>query len=113
MNNILHKAPLEAGVERVVITLLNDILNDLCKWPELSAEDTPNFGSNGKKWDPTIRSYYGLEDSADPDGMILDNSVTYQQADNPVAKLQLHPCVLIETKGLAEKLKDTPQLTSY
>lgn len=49
MDNILHKAPLEAGVERVVITLLNDILNDLCKWPELSAEDTPNFGSNGKK----------------------------------------------------------------
>lgn len=99
LNNILHKAPMEAGVERVVITLLNDILDDLGKWPELSAEDTPNFGGGQKTdWYSTIRQYYGLH-SGDPDGMILDDSVTYQQAkDNPGDKLQPH--ALIEVKDL-------------
>lgn len=122
LNNILHKAPLEAGVERVVITLLNDILDDLGDWPALSAEDTPNFGSNHKPWDSTIRSYYGLEHSGCPDGMILDNSVTYQDEDEGKSTGPLAPYALIETKRLAvcpvnpesEKTdKDMDQLTSY
>ena len=101
LNNILYKAPLEAGVERVVMTLLNDVLSDLDKWPKLSAEDTPNFGSNHKPWDPTIRSYYGLEHSGCPDGMILNNLVTYQDEDEGRSTGPLAPYALIETKRLA------------
>ena len=88
LNNIL-KAPLEAGVERVVITLLNDILSHLYKWPGLSAENTSSIKHLAK---------FKLEYSGRPDGMILDNSVTYQQADGKGAKLQ--PRALIETKML-------------
>ena len=45
LNNILHKVPFEreTGVELVAITLLNDILSHLCKWPGLSAEDISKF----------------------------------------------------------------------
>lgn len=111
LNNLLHKARQEAGVERVVITLLNDILSDLVKWPDLSAEDTPNFGAPKRPWDPTVRGYYGLKKSGCPDGMILDNLVTYQQAIDTGAVLQ--PRALIETKWLTEELKSTIQLTSY
>lgn len=89
LNNILHKVPLEAGVERVVITLLNDILSHLCKWPGLSTEDTSSIKQLKK---------FGLEYSRSPDGMILDNSGTYQRADGKGAKLQ--PRALIETKML-------------
>ena len=92
LNNILHKAPLEAGVERVVITLLNDILSDSCKWPGLSAEDTPKL----QIWQ--LEKYFGLKYSASPDGMILNNSGTWQQAK--VGKAKLHPRALIETKIL-------------
>ena len=92
LNNILHKAPVEAGVERVVITLLNDILSDLGKWPGLSAEDTPTI------YRGRLFQKFGCEYSISPDGMILGSSVTYQQAGPKTATLQ--PRVLIETKTL-------------
>lgn len=87
LNNILHKASLEAGVERVVITLLNDILDDLGKWPERSAEDTPKLTRT------KLQTRYGLSAPSVPDGMI-----TYQQADPKTATLQ--PRALIEVKDL-------------
>lgn len=95
-SNILRKAHLEAGVERIVITLLNDILDDLGKWPKLSAEDTPNFNRT------KLQTIYGLTAPSVPDGMILDDSVNYRQAMcnpkgyNPKGKPQ--PRALIEMK---------------
>ena len=93
LNNILNKAPLEAGVERVVITLLNDILSYLRKWPELSAEDTSKL----KRKDVNDK-YYGFTEMltlSTPDGMILGDS----QAQS--GKGHIHPYVLIEVKDLA------------
>ena len=74
LNNILHKTPpWEVGVERIVTTLLNDILSDLVKWPKLSAEETSPFTKS------LLEDIYGLIVTTAPDGMILDDSVTYQQ----------------------------------
>ena len=93
LNNILHKASLEEWVERVVITLLNDILDDLGKWPELSAEDTPKFSRT------KLQTIYGLSAPSVPDG-----TITYQQADLKTATLQ--PRALIEVKNLATNQKE-------
>lgn len=74
LNNIQLKVPFEReiGVERVAITLLNDILSHLCKWPGLSAEDISKFDK-----EEVNKTYYGFRKKlvlSSPDGMILGDA---------------------------------------
>lgn len=95
LKNILHKVLFqrEVGVQRVVITLLNDILSHLCKWPGLSAEDISKFDRTAVN-----DKYYGFRKMltlSAPDVMILGDSVKAQRGSE-----RIPPCVVIEVKNL-------------